>query len=607
MVTQALDLALSRNVAVDIDMMDRMTDGAESPYDGAAKAGKSRRDAAMHGLRERTMAIGIGLRAALKSRVYRATVALLVVIIALGAGALWQYWANIYKDAQTRGATLSFLLAEQTTRTFQAVDLTLTGLEAVYDATEMPEHAAAFETLMGQRVRDLDFIQTLYVIDVRGRVVQASGAAGELVTGALAAPYLADFTRDPKRTFLIGQPLFSRPGRLSAIPVMRRLTDRDGRFVGLLVATVQPKYFSDFYRAIDIGRRGSIDLYQDNGTILLASTSDDPMGDAALAKSPTIALKSSVGDFTSPASENNRRLVVSHRATGYPLLVAVGIDMSDLRARWWRVATPTLVAMGLITILAAALAMLVIRRLQERRRAQSRAVTVQKLEALGQMTASVSHDFRNLLAVMSSTLRLVRKRGPDEKLLRAAEEAIERGNGLITQLLAFSKRNELEVRRCDLNALIEDLDNVLRHAAGPDVMLRLDRADGLPFCRADQTQFDAALMNLVVNARQAMPDGGTVTIATRIAPGGGVALTVADTGTGIAPHNLRRIFEPFFTTKTDTGTGLGLAQVYGFMRRIGGDATVESELGTGTTFTLMFPVAEEEPALREPEVERPAA
>ena len=285
-------------------------------------------------------------------------------------------------------------------------------------------------------------------------------------------------------------------------------------------------------------------------------------------------------------------------------MVAVSIDMAELRTRWWRIAAPSMAATAAIAALAIALAALVMRRLQERRRARSRAVMVQKLEALGQMTASVSHDFRNLLAVMTSTLRLVRRRGPDETVLRAAEEALERGDKLISQLLAFSKRHDLQLRPASINALLEGLDHVLRHAAGADVTLSYDMAGDLPLCRADQTQFDAALMNLVVNARQAMPEGGRVTIVTRSAGARGVELRVADTGLGIAPGDLRRVFEPFFTTKAESGTGLGLAQVYGFMRRIGGDATVASAVGVGTTFTLLFPLAEEQ---RQAEEALPAA
>lgn len=559
--------------------------------------------------RQQAATIWTAFRAGSRRIVYRTTAAFLCVALLLVAAVLWQYRSSIYKDAQTRGATLAFLLAEQTTRTFQAVDLTLAGLEPSYQGGTLQAHSPAFEKLLAQRVDEIDFIHALYVVDSNGRVTQTSGANGDVVSDGAARPYFAEFERDPKLKFLIGQPLFSRPGRrLSAIPVMRRLAGAAGGFDGMMVASVEPKYFSDFYRNLDLGRRSSIDLYQDNGSILLASTSEDASIDAVppMAWAPTFDLASTLGNLHSSGAESQRRLIAFHRATGYPLVVAVGIDLADLRIRWWRVATPTMVATAAVVLMAGALANLVVRRLDERRRARNRAVTMQKLEALGQMTASVSHDFRNLLTVMTSTLRLVRKRGPDEAVLLAAEEAVERGSRLITQLLAFSKNHEMQVHAASINGLVEDMEHVLRHAAGPDVALVFDKAEGLPFCKADQTQFDAALVNLVVNARQAMPVGGTITISTRLAGDGGVELRVADTGTGIAPHDMKRVFEPFFTTKADTGTGLGLAQVYGFMRRIGGDATVSSAAGSGTTFTLLFPRAEGG-SERNLEIARPAA
>ena len=545
-------------------------------------------------VRERARTAAAALRVGSRSLVHRATAALVVLLaLAVGLG-LWAYWSSLYKDAQQRAGTLAFLLAEQTTRTFQAVDLTLAGLEPVFETAPLAEEAPAFRRLLAQRIAELDFIHALYVVDPEGRVTQSSGPLGDAtVSGAAAEGYMATLAREPGRKFLIGQPLFAKPGQLSAIPVMRRLSGAAGGFDGMIVANVQPRYFSDFYRNLDLGRRGSVDLYQDNGSILLASTNDDGPAAAvpALAWAPTFDLGSTLGNFRSPGAEADQRLVAFHRAGAYPLVVAVGIDLADLRLRWWRVAGPTLAALAAMAVMAAALAALATRRLAERRLARNRAITMQKLEALGQMTASVSHDFRNLLAVMTSTLRLVRKRGPDEAVLRAAEEAVERGTRLISQLLAFSKRDSLVVEPADLNALLDSLAEVLRHAAGPGVRLVIDKAEGLPFCKADQTQFDAALMNLVVNARQAMPDGGRVTVTTRAAGARGVELVVTDTGTGIAPGDLRRIFEPFFTTKADVGTGLGLAQVYGFMRRIGGDVTVASTVGAGTTFTLLFPLA----------------
>ncbi|WP_237478750.1 hybrid sensor histidine kinase/response regulator [Lichenibacterium dinghuense] len=557
-------------------------------------------------LKQRASAALDIVRAGSRRLVYRAAAAAMLAVMLLVAGVLWGYWSNLYKDAQARSATLALLLAEQTTRTFQAVDLTLAGLEPVLSTVPpLPDHAPAVEKLLAQRVAELDFVRAISVVDAAGRVTQTSGALTGIVADGAAQPYLDQFRRDPDLKFLVGQPLFSSPGRLSAIPVMRRLSTPAGDLDGMVVASVEPQYFSDFYRNLDLGRRGSIDLYQDNGSILLASTSEAPAPDAPLplAAAPSFDLASTLGNFRSPGAVSDQRLIAFHRAGSYPLVVAVGIDLADLRARWWRIAWPSIAATVAIAALGWSLAVTAVRRLDERRRARSRAVMVQKLEALGQMTASVSHDFRNLLAVMTSTLRLVRRRGPDETVLRAAEEALERGDKLIGQLLAFSKNSELQARPVSINALLDALDGMLRHAAGAGIALSYDKGEDLPLCQADATQFDAALMNLVVNARQAMPGGGRVTIVTRSAGARGVELSVADTGTGIAPGDLKRVFEPFFTTKAEGGTGLGLAQVFGFMRRIGGDATVTSQVGVGTTFTLLFPLAAEQ----RKEAARPAA
>ena len=520
---------------------------------------------------------------------------LVVLLLGLLAGILlWQSWATSVRDTRDRGATLAYLLAEQTTRTFQAVDLTLVGLEPSIMAGPLPEHDPAFEQLLRQRVAEVDFIQALVVTDAEGRVTQTSDPA---IAGTLAAQsYFQALRRGPQLKMLIGRPPADRPALDGAIPILRRLDTADGRFAGVIMASVDPRYFRDFYRNLDLGPHASIDLYQDNGRILLASTGIGASRGVPDA-SPPFDLATKLGQFRSSSSDADPQIVAYHRAQGYPLVVAVGTNIADLRSRWMRGAVPILGAAGIAALLVVALAVVVERRLAERRRARNRAITMQKLEALGQMTASVAHDFRNLLAVMQSTLALVRKQGPREPVLQAAEAAIERGSGLITQLLAFSKRHEMQIRPADLNGLVSGIGPVLRHAAGPGIGLDFDLAPTLPSCRADRTQFDAALMNLVVNARQAMPEGGRITITTRFHPsgeaGGFVALGVADDGAGIAPDDLKRIFEPFFTTKADLGTGLGLAQVHGFMRRIGGDVTVASTVGAGTTFTLLFPVAED--------------
>ena len=260
---------------------------------------------------------------------------------------------------------------------------------------------------------------------------------------------------------------------------MRRITGPDGQFGGMMVASVEPSYFSDFYRNVDLGRRGSIDLYQDNGSILLASTSEVPAADATpnVAWAPTFDLAATLGSFRSPPSETNRRLVAFHRAGSYPLVVAVSIDLVDIK--------PALVADrgsdpgGSLRHRAA----------RHRGRRDGGATTRRATAGAsarpdGAEARGARPDDRKRLARLSQSPRRddldapasSANAGPDEQILKAAEEAVERtGSGLITQLLAFSKRNDLQVRSADINGLLGGLEQVLRYAAGPGVALRLER------------------------------------------------------------------------------------------------------------------------------------
>jgi signal transduction histidine kinase len=198
------------------------------------------------------------------------------------------------------------------------------------------------------------------------------------------------------------------------------------------------------------------------------------------------------------------------------------------------------------------------------------------------------------LAVLTATTRLLRKKGPEEAFFREAEETIERGNAMVEQLLAFSRRQDLEIIEADINVMLLRMQGVLRHLAGSETELIFDLQDNLPRCVIDHTQFDAALMNLVSNSRQAMADGGRITFKTELQHEATrpayVRLMVSDTGSGVENAALKRIFEPFFTSKA-TGTGLGLAQVQTFMKEIGGDVAAESVPGYGTSIILCFPIA----------------
>jgi len=240
------------------------------------------------------------------------------------------------------------------------------------------------------------------------------------------------------------------------------------------------------------------------------------------------------------------------------------------------------------------------------RRSEERLRQFQKMEAVGQLTGGIAHDFNNLLQAVMGCVTILRDRvGNDATALRLADGALaatERGAKLTSRLLAFSRIQKLETKPVDVNALVVGLHDLLAQSAGALAEVRQDLADGLPPAMADPNQLENALINLVVNARDAMPSNGRILIGTRrvvagdgdpdLIPGAYVEVSVTDTGAGMPPEVTARAFEPFFTTKpVGRGTGLGLSQVYAFARQAGGTARIESAPGHGTTVRILLPVA----------------
>lgn len=231
----------------------------------------------------------------------------------------------------------------------------------------------------------------------------------------------------------------------------------------------------------------------------------------------------------------------------------------------------------------------------------------QRMEAIGQLTGGIAHDFNNLLTVVIGNLELLQMRDLDKtqnELVSEAQEAADLGARLTARLLAFARRSHLEPQTVDLNAQVLGLTDLLHRTLGEQINLSNALSTGLWPVRADPTQIESAIVNLAVNARDAMARGGKLVIETRntvfdeddaaaeagVEPGDYVQLTVSDTGTGMSKEVQERVFEPFFTTKeAGHGTGLGLSMVYGFAKQSGGHATVYSEIDQGTTINLYLP------------------
>jgi PAS domain S-box-containing protein len=253
----------------------------------------------------------------------------------------------------------------------------------------------------------------------------------------------------------------------------------------------------------------------------------------------------------------------------------------------------------------------VVEDMTERKGVEDQLRQAQKMEAVGNLTGGVAHDFNNLLTVIIGNLDLLQEdvagNVSAERRIEAIMHASERGADLTRDMLAFSRRQPLQAKPVDVNALIARAMRLLGRTLGGNILVEVHATDDLAAALVDQAQLETALLNIAINARDAMPGGGTLTISTRMAeldrdyaalhpgvvPGAYVAIEIADSGTGIPPDVLERIFEPFFTTKAvGHGTGLGLSMVYGFIKQSGGHITAYSEIGHGTVFKLFLPLAE---------------
>jgi len=531
--------------------------------------------------------------------------AVLVAGIVLG-GLLRADHARTVAAGHARAAELSRLLEAQTVRSFQAVDLVLQGMVDAVRTFAIPDHDATFQQVLTKRLEVLPHVRALFVIGADGFITHDTDHPATPRVSLADRAYFKIHEDNASVGLHIGRPLLSRSVNRWFVSVSRRVDRPDGSFGGIVVAAVEPVFYDRFFGELRLAPGDVINLLHADATLIArAPAGAEAVGQrfSALGLFTEHLPRSRSGTYVAVSQVDGIERIVSYRAVDdLPLVVMVALDREATIAEWRSSASLSVAAFLLIGGLSLGIAHGIVQRRLERALVQQRAFAAQRLAMLGQMTGGIAHDFNNLITVASAGLVLAERHTDDPDRVRMhlaiTREALERGAGLTARLLAFARHQSPEVTVEDANGLLRSLEPMLRQAAGSGVALSLDLADGLPSVLVDRAQFDAALLNLVINARDAMPDGGAITIATSswtestsspsLEPGPYVRVLVRDTGPGMPPETLKRAFEPLFTTKGARGTGLGLSQVYGFMRHIGGDARLSSRPGQGTSVELLF-------------------
>jgi signal transduction histidine kinase len=508
-------------------------------------------------------------------------------------------------------AAFAAVVEQHIARTFQAVGLTL---GAVGDALELNprprKNDADFQQMMSRRLTDIPFVRALFVIGPDGWIIHDTDHPRTPVVSLADRPYFQAHARNVHHPGTVWPPLQSRSGTGWFLPVTRALGPA-GEFSGVVVAAIQASHFEELFSGIGLDQGYLVALFYRDG-ILIARY---PEGREQIGRSFghlaifSRYLPQKSATFWTQSSLVPGERVVSYRLVeNFPLVVHVSRSKRDLLAEWRRTAAAVGVAMAVLTALLASFIARLVRDRARRARGRERRAQAEKMEALGQLTAGITHDFGNLLSIVAINSEILRQAPRDaavaEQALGAIDRAVRGGMAMLERLMAFARRRPIALARVRLDEWLKTARPLLEQAAGPLVAVHIDVKQPLPEVLCDSTRLDAAVVNLIVNARDAMAGSGRVTVrayacdnesgapkAFAGSPAPFVCLAVQDAGPGMSERVRRRALEPFYTTKGEAGTGLGLSQVYGFMQQAGGDMTIDSAPGEGTSVHLFFPVA----------------
>ena len=563
-------------------------------------------------------------------------IATIVAPVMLFAGAAYTNYTRSFGDARDRLVRENDILYEHATKVFETHGLVLQQVAKLIGGLSDEQIRASEKRLhddMTQMIAGFPQIKDVFVHDRHGLPLVSSAAYPAPSDLSVADRDYFIRQADGDAGVFVSRIFSGRIARAPFFTLTRRRPSADGSFQGIISVSIHPEYFEQFYREIGQAEGGGMigALTRADGTLLVRypPVAGPTTLSAAGAFAQNTAAHPDRGYYEGVSEVDHTASLFAYRKLPrLPIYVSLAMPRSAVIRGWARqmaghliYGIPATLGLFLITLIALRRTQHAAQEMARREQAEAALKQAQKLEAIGQLTGGIAHDFNNLLAVISGSVQLMRRHAKEPaKFLDAIERAARRGERLTRQLLTFSRQRRTRPAVIDLKDRLPRVVDMLARSIRGDIRIRLQMANDLWRVDLDGDELELALLNLAVNAQDAMPTGGVLTVSARNAAltpeadegtgmaGRFVVLSMCDTGQGMPPDVAARAFEPFFTTKPPgKGSGLGLSQVYGFAQHCGGLASVQSAPGQGTCVILHLPKAQRAVSETERAPERPPA
>jgi signal transduction histidine kinase/ActR/RegA family two-component response regulator len=554
---------------------------------------------------------------------YLLLVTAVIVPAAIFAVAAYYNRLDVEREGRESVFRTAAIMHEHARKVFDSVDLLLDRVDDRIAGKpraeiEKPDTSAFLAKLKAR----FDQIASIWIADDTGIVL--AGSLDWIRDSGIAGRDFFEVHKNADIGTYISEAFVGRATQIPSFAISRRRSSPDGKFIGTIHVSLKPDYFEEFFRDAAPAESHISALIRRDGRYLAR----DPRAPENFKLGPDTTFMRSIaqndrGSFeTQSLADGTHRFYAYQKVLPYPVYVSFGLDENVLLTRWLKNLQIYGAILGAASLILLYVSMRALRHakseqyvlaqlqdeIDQRQAAEERLRRAQRLEAIGQITGGIAHDFNNLLMVITGNAERLRRNSDaakQERYVGSIETAARRGERLTRQLLAFSRQQTVTPVVLHLDEVLPKFPEMLQSSLRGDIEIRIDVAPNLWPVKADAGELELALLNLAVNSRDAMPQGGKLTMSARNVTlmdsaatdhlqGDFVAIAVRDTGVGIAPDIVSKIFEPFFTTKeVGKGTGLGLSQVYGFAKQAGGTAVVNSTVGQGTTFTIYLPKTQE--------------